>query len=274
MFRPVSGTRFEPSDTARGAWDPTILHGAAAAALLARRLLTEGTTIARLSIEFLAAIPHGPVEVAVEDPVGGRRVQRRDARLMLDDSRVVVSATALCVTHSDLDLPSGTARHSSPFDAAQVPPLDTPNRAAAKVVGHDGFDTHAVIVHRHRDPEDRRLHHWIKLAVPVVEGTRVHPIETAVVAADYAQGAVFQQLPFSDWKFRNAEQTLHLARPPVGDWVGARYEAVIEPVGTGFNSADLFDADGRFAQTAASLVVEARALTPDTGTDGGPQRCT
>jgi hypothetical protein len=37
-----------------------------------------------------------------------------------------------------------------------------------------------------------------------------------------------------------------------------RCESVVEPVGAGFNSADLYDAQGRMGQSAAVLVVEAR----------------
>ena len=54
----------------------------------------------------------------------------------------------------------------------------------------------------------------------------------AAVAADYAQAGVFRHLPMTDWSFRNAEQTLHLARGR-GAWVGVRCEAVVQPVGYG-----------------------------------------
>ncbi|HEY8059562.1 MAG TPA: hypothetical protein VID94_12455, partial [Acidimicrobiales bacterium] len=103
-----------------------------------------------------------------------------------------------------------------------------------------------------------RTHAWIRLAVPVVEGTEVRGVELAVVAADYAQAAVNRQLSMADWSFRNAEQTLHLSREPVGPWIGMRCESVVQPVGEGFNAADLFDTDGRVGRSAAALVVERR----------------
>ena len=78
------------------------------------------------------------------------------------------------------------------------------------------------------------------------------------MAADYAQSAVHRNLPLADWSFRNAELTLHLAREPVGTWVGARCESVVQPIGAGFNAADLFDADGRMGRSAASIIVEPR----------------
>ena len=37
-----------------------------------------------------------------------------------------------------------------------------------------------------------------------------------------------------------------------------RCESVVQPVGAGFNAADLFDTDGRVGRSAAALVVEHR----------------
>ena len=70
---------------------------------------------------------------------------------------------------------------------------------------------------------------------------------------------MFRHLPMSEWSYRNAELTLHLAREPVGPWIGMRSEALVQPVGAGWNAADLFDAQGRVGRSAATLVVERRA---------------
>jgi hypothetical protein len=69
---------------------------------------------------------------------------------------------------------------------------------------------------------------------------------------------VHRVLPMADWSFRNAEQTLHLSRPATGRWVGVRCESVAQPVGAGFNTADLFDEAGRFGRSAAAVVLEHR----------------
>ena len=168
--------------------------------------------------------------------------------------------TSVVVRREDLDLPPKALDHPSPFDPAAVPPMDEPNRSAAEVIGWEAFDSHALVISGLRVEGDRRPHQWIGLAMPVVEGTTIGGNELAAVAGDYAQNAVNRQLPYDTWSFRNAEMTLHLAREPVGEWIGTRCESVVQPVGTGFNAADLFDAHGRVGRSAATLVVERRPV--------------
>jgi len=170
----------------------------------------------------------------------------------------VATAKAVVVRRGALDLPKEALVHDSPFDPAAVPELVEPNRKAQETVGWESFDSTSVIVRQMRVEGDDRTHQWISLAVPVVEGTEIRAMEIAVVAADYSQAAVSRMLPFRSWSFRNAELTVHLAREPVGSWVGMRCECLVQPVGTGFNAADLYDANGRMGRSAATLVVEHR----------------
>ena len=165
-------------------------------------------------------------------------------------------ARSVLVAQGDLELPERALALASPFDPAAAPPLDEPNRAAAKTVGRDSFDSIAAIIEFMRVEGDRRVHQWVALALPVVEGTEITPVECAAVAADYAQAAIHRDLPMPAWSFRNAELTLHFARRPVGTWIGSRCEGVVQPVGAGFNAADLFDAEGRVGRSAATVVVE------------------
>ena len=246
-----------PTAAAAGPWDPHIVHGAAVAALFAGQLAPVDCTLARLTIEILAPVPIVPLTLTASEPSGGARVQRQEGTLSAD-GRTVATATTVLVRRGALDLPEKVRRHDSPFDPAGVPALDEPNRAAEEIVGRPSFDSRGVIVEPLRVEGDPRVHQWIRLAVPVVEGTEVRAVEIAAVAADYAQAAVHRMLPFSSWSFRNAELTVHFAREPVGSWVGMRCESMVEPVGAGFNSADLYDAEGRVGASAAVLVVEHR----------------
>lgn len=256
-FRPIGPSTFAPTESAVAAWDPSLAHGAAVAALLAGRLLPEQGTLARLTIEFLAPMPLEAMTLDVSPLSGGSRVQRQQATVSVGD-RLLVSARSVVVRRGELDLPASALAQTSPFDPTAVPTFDGPNRAAADIVGHESFDSLCVMTSRFRVDGDRRVHQWIALDRPIVEGTEVQGIELAVVAADYSQAGVFRDLSMADWSFRNAEQTIHLAREAVGDWVGVRCDSLVRPVGTGFNSGELFDADGPFGHSAASLVVEPR----------------
>jgi hypothetical protein len=191
------------------------------------------------------------------EPSGGRRVQRQDAVLAADGQEVAVARSVL-FAQGELELPDKALDHPSPFDPTATPPLDEPNRASAKAVGWESFDSRSLIWSFFEQEDDPRVHAWVSLAVPVVEGTSLRGVELAAVAADYAQAGVNRQLRIVEWSFRNAEQTLHLSREPVGTWIGLLAEALVQPVGAGFNSADLFDASGWVGRSSAAVVVEHR----------------
>ncbi len=257
LFQTRPGSVFEPTAAATGPWDRRIIHGAAVAALFAGQLTVGERALARLTVELLRPVPMAPLTLELSPLAGGSRLQRQEALLRVD-GQTVATASSVVVRRGDLDLPPRALDHPSPFDPAAAPELREPNRASAELIGWDCFDSLSLIFSPIRVPGDKRTHQWIGLAVSVVEGTELQPTELAAIAADYAQSAVSRQLPYSSWSFRNADLTLHLAREPVGSWVGMRCESVIGAVGAGFNAADLYDAGGRMGRSAATLVVEHR----------------
>lgn len=257
-FEPDGPHRFVPTETAVGPWDPRLVHGAALAALFAGRLTPTEGTLARLTVELSAPVPHGPLDWSCTAPAGGSRVQRQRGAVSVD-GREVASATSVVVRRTDLNLPAEVLDRPSPFDPGEAPALDEPNRQAGELIGWPCFDSTAVSVQAMPAAGDHRLHQWIGLLVPIVAGEPLLRTEVAAVAADYAQSAIHRRLSFSEWSFRNAELTVHLARTPVGRWVGLRAEGLVQPVGAGFNTSDLYDHDGPFGRSAAVVVVEPRS---------------
>jgi hypothetical protein len=88
--------RFEPTRATESPWDQTAQHGGPPAALLAHLIdaTVEGEPrLARLSIDFLGAIPRAPVTVTVESVKPGRRVWLSQARMTVDDRDVAVART-------------------------------------------------------------------------------------------------------------------------------------------------------------------------------------
>ena len=258
MFRPTGPNTYVPTEASTGSWDPGLVHGAALSALLAGRLQPDTGTIARCAIDFLAPVPMDELTLEMVDDGGGSRVQRRRT-VVSARGRVVATASALVVREGDLDLPDKALDHPSPFPPAEVPTLTEPYPLAAGVVGWESFVTLGVAIQLLKVPEDRRTHQWIALTLPVLEGVEPLGVELAAAAADFAQSAVHRQLRFDDWSYRNADLAIHLARPVEGTWIGLRSEALVQPVGAGFNAADLFDAGGRVGRSASTLVVEPRS---------------
>jgi Thioesterase-like superfamily len=262
LFRRVGRDEYVPTEYAIGPWDPSIVHGAAIAALLAGRLEpdpNEEGTLARLTVEILAPVPLAPLRLTLVDGAAGSRVRRGTAVLSrVEDDRPVATASAVIVRRRQLDLPEGALDTVTPFSPEAAPPLNEADPGVAEGVGWKGFDSLSIALKWQRQAEDPRTHLWVGLPVPVVEGTERTTVELAAVGADFSQSGVNRVLPYKSWSFRNAEITIHFARRPVGEWIGVRSEVLLGGVGTGIGSSDLFDCQGRVARSAATLVVEPR----------------
>jgi hypothetical protein len=257
LFEQVADTTYQPTMAAIGPWSKEHLHGGAVAALFAGRLAPVERTLVRLSVDFVRPVPRAALELTIGEPVGGSRVQRSEATLFAD-GRPVATARAVSVRRAVMTLPPGADAHAIKFSRAGAPSLDEPDPRGAKAVGWAGFVTLATATRAEHptDGTDSRL--WIRLLLPVVEGTAVTGTEQAAVAADYAQVATSTRLPFAEWSFVNSELTMHLAREPQGQWVAIACDAVVADVGAGFTSAELHDCEGRFGQSTSALFLEPR----------------
>ena len=257
LFFPEGGT-LVPTSAAVGPWSKDALHGGAVAALFAGQLTPPDRTLARVTVELLAPVPNAPLTLEVHPSAGGARVQRQEAVLSCD-GRAVASGRSVTIVRGELDLPPEVLDHPSPFDPAAAPSLHEPNQQAADKVGWESFDSEAIAIDFLRGTGDRTaVHQWTRLLLPVVAGTEILGTEMAAVAADYAAMATSRRLDHRAWSYRNAELTLHLSRAPVLPWVGTRADSVVQPVGAGFSTTDLFDAAGRLGRSACALVVERR----------------
>jgi acyl-CoA thioesterase len=77
------------------------------------------------------------------------------------------------------------------------------------------------------------------------------------VVADSGNGAA-SPLDLRAWLFVNTELTLHLHRPPGGEWIAVDARTVVGPTGLGTVSGVLFDADGHVGRSAQELIVRPR----------------
>ena len=262
LFRRVGRDEYVPTEYAIGPWDPTIVHGAAIAALLAGRVEpdpNEESTLARLTVEILAPVPLAPLRLTLVDGAAGSRVRRGTAVLSrVEDDRPVATASAVIVRRRQLELPEGALDTETPFASEAAPSLDEADPGVAEGVGWKGFDSQSIALKWQQNDEDPRTHLWVGLPVPVVGGLERTTVELAAVGADFSQSAVNRVLSYKSWSFRNAEITIHFARRPVGEWIGVRSGVLLGEVGAGIGSSDLFDCQGLVARSAATLVVEPR----------------
>ncbi len=247
-------TAFDPTELTTGPWRPDAQHGGPPAALLARLIeaLEEPTErVARLSIELVKPVPLTRLHAIVERQQVSRRVARASASLLSNDV-VVASASALLLATADLPEPGWRPEHTlrSPDDARSVV-------APAWASG----DTTAF----HRDAVDHRFVEgdfttpgsaieWIRLRQPVILGEEPSPLCRVAAAADIASGISAVYGAESGVGLINADLTIALHRPLIGEWVGIDAVTEVGADGIGLCTNRLFDAEGSIGTSTQSLI--------------------
>jgi hypothetical protein len=254
--RAPSDERFVPTEHARGPWDPQALHGGAPAALITaafeRTQPGAELRIARLGFELLRPIPFAPLSLSTRIVRPGRRVQELAGELRCGEE-LICRASALRVQ----EIPPGVPVTSA--DAAMPPPdSGTPVRFALDDAEGAGFAASAMEMRWLDDPRalgPARV--WMRLRHPLVPGEPLTPLARLAATADFGNG-VSAVLPFDRFLFINADLTLHLQRPPRGEWIGLDARTLLHDRGTGLAECVLHDVDGPVGRGFQTLVVQPR----------------
>ncbi|HEV2924970.1 MAG TPA: thioesterase family protein [Solirubrobacteraceae bacterium] len=272
----AEGERFVPTEHARGPWDPQTLHGGAPAALMATAFerVEPGAQlpIARLGFELLRPIPFAPLSISTRITRPGRRVQELAGELRFGEE-LICRASALRVQAIPDELqgvpPRGTGPDAPP-DAARATdparaerPMPGPGAGKAVRFALDGSDrtsfaASAMEMRWLGDPESlgpARV--WMRLRHPLVPGEELTPLARLTATADFGNG-VSAELPFDRFLFINADLTIHLHRPPDGEWVGLDARTLLRGGGMGLAESVLHDTHGPVGRAFQTLVVQPR----------------
>src|SRR5271169_6407558 len=245
----MEGDLYLPSEHTRGPWDPNALHGGAPAALLTRcfERHVEGADLAfgRLGFEFLRPIPMAPLEVTITVVRPGRRVSELHATLV-SGNELIGRASALLVRPVGGDVPVAGenlermapkegGREASPEVASEAGP------AAGLMAGSAGFGSSGMEI-RWLDPpwSTGPARAWMRPRMDLLPGEPMSPVARATAAADFGNG-VGAELPFDRFLFINADLTLHLHRPPQGEWIGLDARTLLSVGGPGLAESVLHD---------------------------------
>jgi hypothetical protein len=106
-----------------------------------------------------------------------------------------------------------------------------------------------------RTPGPARV--WMRLRHPLLPDEPISSLARAAATADFGNG-VSAVLPFERFLFINADLSLHLQRPPRGEWIGLQARTLLHPGGTGLAESVLHDLEGPFGRAFQTLVVQAR----------------
>jgi Thioesterase-like superfamily len=264
VFRARAG-RLHPTEHARGPWDPDALHGGAPAALIAtafeRHQPADGVRVARLSFELLRPIPFAPLRVEVRTVRAGRRVQELAAELHADTGsgaeQMICRAVALRVAEVPgglPELPAGALADES----MPGPDTGTPVTFALGDADRVSFASTAMEMRWLDDPwtpGPGRV--WMRLRHPLVEGEQTSSLARLAGTADFGNG-VSASLPFDSYVFINADLSIHLHRPPRGEWIGIDARTLLHEGGTALSESVLHDLHGPVGRGFQALVVAPR----------------
>jgi hypothetical protein len=286
----TDGDRVTATAHGRGPWDPLALHGGAPAALLAaafeRMPAAPQLSIARLDFAFLRPIPFLPMRLSTRLVRSGRRVQELAGELTVaagdgaegdalgaetevrgsgqatpGGGEIVCRASALRVLRVPEELRPMGADHGGDDEARAA--LPGPQAATAATFSLDGsgdasFATTAMEMRWLSDP--RALgpgQVWMRLRRPLIAGQPTPAVARVAAVADFGNG-VSATLPFERFLFINADLTIHLQRPPRGEWIGLDARTVLDGGGTGLAESVLHDEHGAVGRAFQTLVVQPR----------------
>jgi acyl-coenzyme A thioesterase PaaI-like protein len=263
----------EPTEQARGPWDPRALHGGAPAALFAaafeRAEPGSELRIARLGFEFLRPIPLAPLQLSTRIVRPGRRVQELAGELSATDpqsgaQQLVCRASALRVQ------PIGAAVADAAIAAAAdgaagagerplpAPETGTAVRFSLNDSQESSFAATAMEMRWLDNPRARGpARVWMRLRHELLAGEQLTPLARLAATADFGNG-VGAALPFERFLFINADLSIHLQRQPRGEWIGLDARTLLDSGGTGLAESVLHDIHGPVGRAFQTLVVEPR----------------
>jgi hypothetical protein len=249
-----------PTALTRGPWSREHQHAGPPSALLSRAVdavaAIGGAHTARIAIDILRPVPLEPLRTEARIVRPGRNVELVEATLLLAaDDTPLMRAGAWRIRREAIDLPPELAEPDPP------PP------------GPDGLETSP----KPRFFEDDDAYHaalewrffhgtfdgpgpagcWTRMRVPLVAGEPSTPVEHLLVMGDAASG-ISATLDWADHLFINVDLTVHLERPPEGEWLAM--DAVTRPraQGSGTATSVLSDRRGRVGSTAQALLLAPR----------------
>lgn len=248
------GERYVPTVATIGPWDKGAQHGGPTSALLARAVeqvpSDEPMHVTRLTYDLLRPVPMTPLTVQTEVVRSSRRISVVEARL-LDGDTVVMRVAALRIRAGDLELPDGVLPDDPP------PPDPGSGTLAVSLGDGEAYNDLGVEIRfleggfQHAGPGTA----WVRLRVPVVAGEAPTPLQRTAAAADLGNG-LSSVLKMRNWLYINPDLSVHIARPPAGEWIALRAATYPFGTGTGMAESAMYDSTGRFARAAQSLLID------------------
>jgi hypothetical protein len=244
---------FVPSELTRGPWDPDSQHAGPPAALLGREIERcrprAGLQVGRVTFEILGPVPLAPLRASARLARPGRSVEMLEASLSGPEGEVM-RASAWRLEVGDIDLPEEPdGRPPGPEEGTGEDFFATGQEA-----GHHTAMEYRFVRGAFLEPGPATV--WLRSRVPLIEGVEPTPLERVLVAADSGNG-VSAALDHRRFLFINTDLSVHLIRPPSGEWVCLEATTYVD--GLGLADTVLWDERGRLGRCAQTLLVRERS---------------
>lgn len=244
---------FDSASTTAGPWTSLAQHGGPPSALLTRAIegLPEARdrVIGRITVELWGPVPVGPLTTVARVIRPGRSVALAESELY-DASAERVVATARAWLLPDHNGGPGVDR---PPSHTQADGVLRPRPANWNGGYLDAIDWRWI---RGGLEEPGTGVAWMR-SPALVEGEAISPLQRVLTCVDSASG-ISAALDLSDWAFLNTELTVHVLRPPVGEWVCVDAETTLGTGAVGICTSSVHDEQGLVARSAQTLLVVRR----------------
>lgn len=256
------GDAFVATISSQGPWNPKHANGGSVLALLGHCLDDVPTltsmTLSRFTADLMRPVPLGTrLHVARSVAREGKKIQIVDLTLAADGVECV-RATALRVRDEDLTdregLPPNTTEHRPA--ATMTPPEDSIDLRALRPKPPGALS--AIEVRRATRSDSTSAGTWLRLVAPVIAGEPNRTTAAMAYAFDFT--SLIGLGPRGDgFTMINPDVTAHVLRMPVGEWIALTGETRFDHrIAHGVSDALLSDAEGVFAVTSTSQIVQAR----------------
>jgi Thioesterase-like superfamily len=249
----------------QGPWDPGAMHGGPVAALVATLLtdrapeLSPTLRLARLSVDFLGALPLGELTASVTVPRPGRRVALLEATLSAAGRSVAIGRgwfidAAIAGGGRPVDHSSATSNDELP-PLPKAPPL--PAAQPQRFFTDDTFGYGAASEWRFTSGGFDRpgpAGVWNRVHLPLIEGATLTGLQRLLILADAANG-ISGDLPWGHWMFIPPGITVTMLREPVGEWVHMAARTTLGADGIGLCHGVLADMEGPVALASQPLLI-------------------
>jgi Thioesterase-like superfamily len=252
-YVPLGDGWFEATTATIGPWGTAHQHGGPPTALLAREIGRvpgpDQALLTRITCEILRPIPVGRVRVTARVLRPGRNVQLVEAELNAGEETVVVARAWRMSPERTEPLPA------EPPSPPELPAEPTPMpRSWSSAVGYlRSIDWHFAEGSFRPGPAVV----WARQRPKLVAGEDPTAVQRLLTLADSGSG-VGAVLDFRHWTYINTEISVHLDRPPAGEWFCLEASTTIGAYGVGLAQTRLWDQHGPVGAAAQSLLVRAR----------------